>query len=271
MRALTAPMSVFPAAFAFTTPITLPMSLTDAAPVDAMASWMRASTSASVSCAGRYTTSSSISACSLAARSGRLPCSNWAIDSLRCLSIFSTTARTWASSSSTRSSTSRCLIAACSMRIVPRRSFSPARIADFMSSVIRSLREAVVIVMVLGRARSTAAALTLAVERAAGSEIADARGRSEVAGAALLVALHGGRLLALTLLRRLLVEFAATKFRQHAGLFTRTLEAAQGGIEILVFTDADAGHRNLGQYNWPAGGLGASHRNVVGRQPTGPR
>jgi len=53
MRALAAPMSVRPAAFAFTIAITLPMSFTDAAPVDAMASLIRASTSASASCAGR--------------------------------------------------------------------------------------------------------------------------------------------------------------------------------------------------------------------------
>ena len=53
MRALTAPMSARPAALAFTAPITLPMSLTDAAPVAAMASRIRASTSASVSWAGR--------------------------------------------------------------------------------------------------------------------------------------------------------------------------------------------------------------------------
>jgi hypothetical protein len=36
---------------------------------------------------------------------------------------------------------------------VPRRSFSPARMADFMSSVIRSLREAVVIVVCWRRDR----------------------------------------------------------------------------------------------------------------------
>jgi len=53
MRALTAPMSVRPAAFAFTMAMTLPMSFTDAAPVDAMASLIKASTSASESCAGR--------------------------------------------------------------------------------------------------------------------------------------------------------------------------------------------------------------------------
>ena len=40
MRALTAPMSARPAAFDLTIAMTLPMSLTDAAPVVAMASLM---------------------------------------------------------------------------------------------------------------------------------------------------------------------------------------------------------------------------------------
>ncbi len=53
MRALTAPMSARPAAFAFTAAITLPMSLTEAAPVAAMASRTMASTSASESWEGR--------------------------------------------------------------------------------------------------------------------------------------------------------------------------------------------------------------------------
>ena len=53
MLALTAPMSARPAAFAFTAPMTLPMSFMDVAPVVAMASLMRASTSAADSCVGR--------------------------------------------------------------------------------------------------------------------------------------------------------------------------------------------------------------------------
>ncbi|MNY79094.1 hypothetical protein D3C86_2195810 [compost metagenome] len=44
------------------------------------------------------------------------------------------------SSSTTRSSTSFCFMAASSMRMVPRRSLSLARMAVFMSSVICSLR-----------------------------------------------------------------------------------------------------------------------------------
>ena len=54
--------------------------------------------------------------------------------------------------------------------------------------------------------------------------------------------LLGGRLLALTLLGGLLVEFAATQFRQHASLFTGALETTQRGVEILVLTDTNAGH-----------------------------
>jgi hypothetical protein len=50
------------------------------------------------------------------------------------------TAITAASSSSMRSSTSFCFMAAVSRRMVPRRSLSLARMAAFMSSVICSLR-----------------------------------------------------------------------------------------------------------------------------------
>src|SRR3546814_3498571 len=61
-----------------------------------------------------------ISARSMAARSSRLAASNWLTESLRCLTIFSSTVSTAASSSSVRSSTSRCLIAALARRITPR-------------------------------------------------------------------------------------------------------------------------------------------------------
>ena len=53
MRAPTAPMSARPAALDFTTPMTLPMSLTEVAPVEAMASAMSASSSVAESCCGR--------------------------------------------------------------------------------------------------------------------------------------------------------------------------------------------------------------------------
>src|SRR5690606_34903614 len=105
---------------------------------------------------------------------------------------------TCASSSVMRSSTSFCLMAARIRRIVARRSFSPERIAAFMSSVMRSRR-----------------AMRGSVEP----------GLAGVAAVvALGVALHGGSLLALTLLRRLLVEFAPAQLREDACLLAGALE-----------------------------------------------
>ena len=101
--------------------------------------------------------------------------------------------------------------------------------AAFMSSVMRSLS-----VVIDARARP-----------ATGSECAGARCSREIPRCSFLVALDGGCLLALTFLGRLLVEFATAKFGQYAGLFASSLEAAQGGIEIFVLTDANARHRNL--------------------------
>jgi hypothetical protein len=46
-------------------------------------------------------------------------------------------------------------------------------------------------------------------------------------------------------LGRLLVEFTATKLGEDAGFFTGTLEATQGGVEILVLANTNAGHSNL--------------------------
>ena len=53
IRALTAPMSARPCALGFTSAITLPMSLSEAAPVAAIASAISASISESLICAGR--------------------------------------------------------------------------------------------------------------------------------------------------------------------------------------------------------------------------
>src|SRR5438309_9025626 len=119
-----------------------------------------------------------------------------------------------------RSSTSRCLIAASASRIAASRSFSPARIALFMSSVMRSL---------------SAMATRFALPGAAHA----------VAGYALHVALDGGGLLALALLRGLFVELAPTQLGENAGLLAGSLETPQGGIEVLVLTHANARHRNL--------------------------
>src|SRR2546423_15163315 len=140
--------------------------------------------------------------------------------SRRCLIIFSSPASTCASSSVMRSSTSRCLIAASASRIAPSRSFSPARIALFMSSVMRSL---------------SAMATRFALPGAAHA----------VAGYALHVALDGGGLLALALLRGLFIELAPTQLGENAGLLAGSLETPQGGIEVLVLTHANARHRNL--------------------------
>src|SRR5262249_27007400 len=128
---------------------------------------------------------------------------------------------TCGSSSVTRSSTSRCLMAARMRRIAASRSFSPERIAVFMSSVMRSFR-----VMAL---------------RPRGSRAFTAARRT------LEVTLHGRSLLALALLRGLLVELPTAQLRKDAGLLAGALETAQGDVEVFILADADARHRNLGQ------------------------
>jgi hypothetical protein len=67
----------------------------------------------------------------------------------------------------------------------------------------------------------------------------------DVAGSAFDLALYGSGFLALAFLRGLFVKLAAAKFRQNAGLFTGTLEAPQGGIEILVFSDTYAWQNSI--------------------------
>jgi hypothetical protein len=57
--------------------------------------------------------------------------------------------------------------------------------------------------------------------------------------------LYRGGLLSLTLLGRLLVEFTAPKLGEDARFFAGTLEATQGGVEILVLANTNAGHSNL--------------------------
>jgi hypothetical protein len=56
------------------------------------------------------------------------------------------------------------------------------------------------------------------------------------------------RLLAFPFLRRLLVEFAPPQLGQDSRLLAGALEAPQGGIEILVFSDANARHRYLYEF-----------------------
>src|SRR5690606_12699017 len=153
----------------------------------------------------------------------------------RILTIFSTTASTWASSRVMRSSTSRCLMAAVSMRMVTRRSASLARMAAFMSSVMRSFNDMDGESgqgLIRGARTRPATAVSVRAGRTAAA----------VTRGALHVALHGRGLLALALLGGLFVELTAPQFGQHAGLLAGTLETPQGGIEIFVFSDADARH-----------------------------
>src|SRR5437667_5317146 len=144
--------------------------------------------------------------------------------SRRCLIIFSSTASTWASSSVVRSSPSRCLIAASASRMVASRSLSPARIALFMSSVMRSLS-----------AIACAAPLTGVAH--------------DVARHTLHVALDGRGLLALALLGGLLVEVAPAHLGENAGLLTGALEAPPGGLEVHILPNSNARHRNLKSMN----------------------
>src|SRR4029079_11734332 len=71
---------------------------------------------------------------------------------------------------------------------------------------------------------------------------------ADIAGGALHVALHGCGLLAFPFLCGLLVEFAPPQLGQDTRLLAGALEAPQGGIEILVFTDANARHMNLYEF-----------------------
>jgi hypothetical protein len=69
-------------------------------------------------------------------------------------------------------------------------------------------------------------------------------GANDVPGNALHVALDGGGFLSLPLLRGLFVKFAPPQLGENAGFFASTLKTAQGGIEIFILADTDAGHRN---------------------------
>ena len=68
------------------------------------------------------------------------------------------------------------------------------------------------------------------------SELVQAYLADTVFRRALLVALDGRRGFPFSDLGWFLVEFPAVNFRQCAGLFTRTLEAAQGEIERFVIS-----------------------------------
>src|SRR5690606_24418500 len=164
------------------------------------------------------------------------------------------TATTAASSSSIRSSTSFCWIAALIRRITPSRSFSPAFVAAFMSSVRVCLR-------VMGRLSGGAAErrkagdawacrlpwkLAWLPRRARDGRSVQALALGDVARGAARLALHGSRGLALALLGRLLVVLALAGLGQAAGLLAGALEAAQGKLDRLVFAAFDGGHGTSG-------------------------
>src|SRR4249919_4217863 len=191
------------------------------------------------------------------ARSSRPAASYCETESRRCLTILSRTASTWASSSSMRSSTSFCLIAALTRRITPRRSLSPAFMAVFMSSVSWVLRLMAVpslrAIWKPGSAEMRKAgalgAQPASRDHGAGQAVQPAPAGSiqalalgDVARGATGLALHRGGGLALAFLRGLLVELALAGLGEDAGLLAGALEAAQGKLERLVFADFDARH-----------------------------
>src|SRR5689334_6192433 len=193
------------------------MSFAPLAPDCAIAASTAWAISASLICAGRYADSTLSSAFSASARSARPPFSNWTIDSRRCLIIFSITPTTAASSSSMRSSTSRCLMAARMRRMAESRAASFARMAAFMSSVICCLRGMLVELL-----------------------------RQHLAAQPLVVALYRGGKLALALGGRLLVVLAGSQFGKKTGLLHRALEAPHGDFKRLVFFHSDYRHPVLG-------------------------
>src|SRR5690606_36713894 len=158
----------------------------------------------------------------MSARSWRPPASNWLIESLRCLIIFSMIAVTCASFSSMRSSTSLRLISALIRRMVPSLVASLARIAAFMSSVICSFR-----LMPISPSGTHKAARRRQTQKPAADTYRSGfakhgtqnRAPAEsvhllgqlLAADALVVALHGSGELALAFCSRLLVKLTRTQ------------------------------------------------------------
>src|SRR5690348_14755927 len=166
------------------------------------------------------------------------------MESLRCLIIFSTTPITPASSSVTRSSTSRCFTAARKSRSAASRSASRAFIADFRSSLSCS-RSGMATPKRLRRAgRGARLAATIRLD---GPSVE--LGRQHLRAHALEAALDRGGVLALALGGGLLVELARAKLREEPGLLHGALEAAKRDVEGLVFLDSDDGHRG-GAGSW---------------------
>jgi len=67
--------------------------------------------------------------------------------------------------------------------------------------------------------------------------------------------LHGRGLLPLTFLGGLLVEFTPPKLGEDARLLAGTLEATQGGVEVLILANTNAGHSNLNVWYGAAAGI----------------
>jgi hypothetical protein len=69
------------------------------------------------------------------------------------------------------------------------------------------------------------------------------------------MALNGRSFLALSLLSGLFVKFPASKLGQYARFLAGPLEAAQGGIEILVLTNTNAGHSKTSIFRQSVAGI----------------
>jgi hypothetical protein len=65
--------------------------------------------------------------------------------------------------------------------------------------------------------------------------------------------LYRSGLFSLTFLGGLLVEFTSPKLGEDARFFTGALEAAQGGVKVLILANTNAGHSNLKMYGTAAG------------------
>src|SRR4249919_531396 len=125
------------------------------------------------------------------------------------------------------------------------RGASLARIAAFMSSLIRSLRDAGASIAPPERRSAPMARLVLHDWTAGvpGRAQSVHLFRQHLAAQTLEVPLDRCRLLALALGGRLLVELARTQFGQQTALFDRALEAAQCHFERFVFLYADCRHQ----------------------------
>ena len=73
--------------------------------------------------------------------------------------------------------------------------------------------------------------------------LVEALALTDFAGGPLELAFDRGGALTLAFLGRLLVELSATDFRQDTGFFAGAFKAPQGGVEIFIFFNTNAGHK----------------------------